>query len=242
MIEIIPAIDIIDGKCVRLCQGDYGRKSVYDYTPSEMVKRYADSGLRRIHAVDLEGAKEGHPVNLSALESMASAASDIEIEWGGGLTSRQALESAQNAGMHYAVIGSLATRQPDLFAEWLREFGSDMMVLGADVKEGKVAVSGWLESSEFTVQKLIDRFIEEGLTQSIVTQIACDGMLQGPDFPLYTQLQEEFPGITFTVSGGVSSIHDIEKASDLGLKRIIVGKALYEGRVTLRELERFIIG
>ena len=239
MIEIIPAIDIIEGKCVRLCQGDYDRKSVYDSTPSEMVKRFADSGLSRIHAVDLEGAKAGHPVNLKALESMASASSEVQIEWGGGLTSRLALEQARDAGMHYAVIGSLATRQPELFAGWLDEFGSEMMVLGADVKDGKVAVSGWLESSAFTVQELIGRFRKHGLTQSIVTQIACDGMLQGPDFPLYTKLQEEFPEIAFTVSGGVSSISDIEKAEELGLKRIIIGKALYEGKVTLKELEEF---
>ncbi len=241
MIELIPAVDIIDGKCVRLCQGDYNRKSVYDYTPSEMVKRFADAGLRRIHAVDLEGAKAGEPVNLPALESMANAVSDVKIEWGGGLTSRHALEQARDAGMHYAVIGCLATRQPNLFAEWLKEFGNEMMVLGADVKEGKVAVSGWLESSSFTVQELISRFREYGLTQSIVTQIACDGMLQGPDFPLYTQLQEEFPEIAFTVSGGVSSIHDLEKAEQLGLKRINVGKAVYEGRITLKEMERFAI-
>lgn len=239
MIEIIPAIDIIEGKCVRLCQGDYDRKSVYDSTPADMAKRFADAGLTRIHAVDLEGAKAGHPVNLHALETMANAASDVNIEWGGGLTSRQALKDAQDAGMQYAVIGSLATRQPELFTEWLHEFGPEMMVLGADVKDGRVAVSGWLEASSYSLRELINRFLKDGLTQSIVTQIACDGMLQGPDFPLYTELRKEFPEITFTVSGGVSSISDIEKAEELDLQRIIVGKALYEGRVTLKELERF---
>lgn len=240
MIQIIPAIDIIDGKCVRLCQGDYDRKSVYTVSPSDMVKRFADSGLLRIHAVDLDGAKSGEPVNLRTLEAMASAANGVEIEWGGGLTSHHALKQARDAGLHYAVIGSLAARNPELFSQWLEEFGPEMMVLGADVRNGVVAVSGWMEDTDCSAEQLITKFIPHGLKQSIVTQIACDGMLKGPDFPLYTSLQEKFQDVDFTVSGGVGSIEDIIKGDELGLRRIIVGKALYEGRIDLRQLSKLI--
>lgn len=148
------------------------------------------------------------------------------------------MEQGRDAGLHYAVVGSLAARKPELFSGWLKEFGPDMMVLGADVRDGVVAVSGWMENTDCSAEELITRFIPSGLKQSIVTQIACDGMLKGPDFPLYTSLQEKFTEVDFTVSGGVGSIEDILKADELGLRRIIVGKALYEGRIDLRQLSK----
>ncbi len=239
MIEIIPAVDIIGGKCVRLSQGDYGKVTRYDASPSDMVKRFVDAGLTRIHAVDLDGARAGRPVNLRVLEEMAMV-DGASIEWGGGLKKDGDLYSAFNAGAAYIVIGSVAVREPERFAGWLMEYGPDTMVLGADLRDGKVAVAGWTSDSETGIDELLERFLPDGLSQSIVTDISRDGMLQGPNFELYTGLQERYPDIIFTVSGGISSMDDIERAAELGLERVIVGKAIYEGRISLGELEHFI--
>ncbi len=239
MIEIIPAIDIIDARCVRLSQGDYEAKTVYDVDPVDMVKRYADAGLTRIHAVDLDGAKARTPRNLPTLERMASVAG-VAIEWGGGLNDDADLKSAFNAGVSYAVIGSVAARSPELFEQWLSQYGSERMVLGADVRNGRVAVAGWLETEDATVDQLVDRFTEAGLSQAIVTEISRDGMLSGPEFALYERLQTKYTDVDFTISGGVSSIDDVVRANDLGLRRIIIGKAIYEGRITLKQLEHLL--
>lgn len=233
---IIPAIDIIDGKCVRLTKGDYATQTTYSASPVDMVKRMVDSGFTRIHAVDLTGARQGHPDALGTLEKMA-AVNDAMIEWGGGLKTDQDLRDLLNAGGRWAVIGSVAARQPLLFNHWLLEYGPDTMVLGADLRDGKVAVSGWTSQEELTADELIDRFRPLGLNQVIVTDISRDGMLQGPNFDLYTTLAERHPDVIFTVSGGISSIADIERCICLGLPRIIVGKALYEGHITLPQLE-----
>lgn len=236
--EIIPAIDIIDGKCVRLSQGDYNARTVYNASPVDMVKRFADHGFMRVHAVDLDGAKAGHPCNLKMLEKMAMAADEARIEWGGGIKTDDDLRDCMNAGCSYAVIGSVAARQPELFAKWLEIYGADMMVLGADLRDGKVAVSGWLGDTDITIDGIVERFLPLGLSQAIVTDISRDGMLQGPSFDLYTTIQKKYTDIDFTVSGGISSLADIERCAELQLRRVIVGKALYEGRVTLDELER----
>lgn len=233
---IIPAIDIIDGKCVRLTKGDYATQTTYDASPVDMVRRMVDSGLTRIHAVDLTGARQGYPDALGTLEKMASV-NGARIEWGGGLKSDQDLRDLFNAGATWAVIGSVAARQPLMFNHWLCKYGPDIMILGADIRDGKVAVSGWTAEEEITADELIRRFRPLGLNQVIVTDITRDGMLQGPNFELYTSLKETYPDVTFTVSGGISSIDDIERAYELGLPRIIVGKALYEGHITMRELE-----
>lgn len=233
---IIPAIDIIDGKCVRLTKGDYATQTTYSASPVDMVKRMVDSGFTRIHAVDLTGARQGHPDALNTLEKMA-AVNNANIEWGGGLKTDQDLRDLFNAGGRWAVIGSVAARQPLLFNHWLLEYGPDTMVLGADLRDGKVAVSGWTADEELTADELIDRFRPLGLNQVIVTDISRDGMLQGPNFNLYTTLSQRHPDVIFTVSGGISSISDIEKCLSLGLPRIIVGKALYEGHITLPQLE-----
>lgn len=237
-IEIIPAIDIIDGKCVRLSQGDYNAKTVYDASPVDMVKRFVDHGFTRIHAVDLDGAKAGRPCNLSVLEKMASASDDARIEWGGGIKTDDDMRDCVNAGCSFAVIGSVAAKQPELFDKWLERYGNGMMVLGADLRDGKVAVSGWLGDTDITIDDIVKRFLPGGLTQAIVTDISRDGMLQGPSFDLYTEIQEKYPDVDFTVSGGISSLADVEKCAELGLRRVIVGKALYEGHVSLKELER----
>ncbi len=239
MIQIIPAIDLIDGKCVRLSQGDYGQCTRYDASPIDMAKRFLDAGMSRIHVVDLDGAKASNPKNLLTLEKIASI-DGVEVEWGGGIKTDDALRNTFNAGAMYAIIGSIAVKSPDLFTRWLKTHGGDRLVLGADAKDGKVAVSGWLEETSKTISDLINEFIPEGLNQAICTDISKDGMLEGPSFDLYTGLQSEFPDVIFTVSGGISSIDDIIKLNELGLKRVITGKALYENRITLPQITKLI--
>ncbi|MDE5844396.1 MAG: 1-(5-phosphoribosyl)-5-[(5-phosphoribosylamino)methylideneamino]imidazole-4-carboxamide isomerase [Muribaculaceae bacterium] len=238
-IEIIPAIDIIEGRCVRLSQGDYDRKKIYDASPLDMAKKYADCGVKRLHIVDLDGAKASKPMNLKVLEAV-SAVKGLEIEWGGGIKSDVALNDVFNAGASFAVVGSVASRQPDLFQKWLEQYGGDRMVLGADVSNGKIAVNGWLETDEIGIEDLTERFLPYGLERCIVTEISRDGMLQGPATELYVDLQKRFPDINFTVSGGVSSIDDIIKLDEAGLKSVIVGKAIYENRIPLKFIEEWL--
>lgn len=235
MIEVIPAIDLIDGKCVRLSQGDYQQCTRYDASPVDMAKRFLDAGLTRIHVVDLDGAKASQPKNLNTLEKIASI-DGVNVEWGGGVKSDVALRDTFNAGATYAVIGSIAVKSPELFSDWLLKYGGERLVLGADAKDGKVAVTGWLEESTKSISNVVNEFLPFGLTQAICTDISKDGMLQGPSFDLYTSLQAEFPSVIFTVSGGISSIDDIRHLDELGLQRVIVGKALYENRITLQQL------
>ena len=237
MIEIIPAIDIIGGRCVRLSQGDYDRQSVYDASPLDMALRYQDAGIRRLHLVDLDGAKASCPCNLHVLEEIATRTT-LDIEWGGGIKSRTALDDIFSAGAHHAICGSIAVREPEQFADWLHTFGSERIILGADARDGQVAVNGWLEESPLTIDALIRTFLDDGLTQVICTDIRQDGMLAGPSFDLYTRLQTTFPTLVFTVSGGVGSVNDLRRADALGLPRIIVGKAIYEHRITLEDLKQ----
>jgi len=234
MIEIIPAIDIIGGKCTRLSQGDYATQKNYGGNPAEWARAYADCGVRRLHLVDLEGAKEAAPKNLRTLEEIASLGL-LKVEWGGGIKDDDALASVWNAGADWAIIGSIAAKEPELMLGWLRQFGN-RIILGADVRDGKVAVSGWLEDSGIDLDDIIREFLPAGLEQAIVTDISRDGMLQGPSFDLYKGLQEKFPELKTIVSGGVSSLDDVRRADELGLPGIIVGKAIYENRITLNEL------
>ena len=237
-IEIIPAIDIIEGRCVRLSQGDYARSKVYDASPVDMAKRYADCGVKRIHVVDLDGAKSSAPKNLRTLERMATGA-DVEIEWGGGIKSEESLRALFDYGANYAIVGSVAAREPMLFAEWLSRFGGERMVLGADVREGKVSVNGWQEDLAITIEELIDGFLPLGLSQVVCTDITRDGMLQGPSDELYVGLQSRYPSIDFTVSGGIGSMADVERLSHKDLRKVIIGKAIYENRITLKDIERW---
>lgn len=239
MIEIIPAIDIVSGRCVRLTKGDYGTSKVYDVDPVDMAARYADCGVRRIHMVDLDGAKVSEPRNLKVLEKVADRISGTEIEWGGGISSTEALNSIFSAGATHAIVGSIAALKPELFEQWLDAFSGSKMILGADVKEGKVAVKGWLESTALTIDSLAERFRSHGLKEIIVTDISRDGMLQGPSDALYTDLQTRFQELSFTVSGGISGMEDIERLNGLGLRKVIVGKAIYENRITLEDIDRW---
>lgn len=239
MIEIIPAIDIINGECVRLSQGDYSRKTIYSTTPLEMARLYADAGVKRLHLVDLDGAKAGEPRNLATLREISNA-KILNIEWGGGIKDRAGLEAVLGAGADYAIIGSLAVKNPERMEEWLKEFGGDRIILGADIRNGKISVNGWLEDSPFSIGELIDRFLPFGLKEVICTDISKDGMLQGPSVKLYLDLAERYPELTFTVSGGISSMEDIKTLDRFGLPRVIVGKAIYENRISLKEIADFI--
>ena len=234
MIRIVPAIDLIDGRCVRLTRGDYGQKKVYDGSPADVARSYADCGVQRIHVVDLDGAKAGEPRNLRTLEAIASAVS-CEVEWGGGIADGDALRRVFDAGAARAIAGSVAALRPALFEQWLAEYGP-RMILGADVREGRIAVKGWQESAPIGIDALVERFLPHGLQECIVTEISRDGMLQGPDAPLYVRLQAAFPAVSFTVSGGISGMDDIRALDALGLRGVIVGKALYENRITLKDI------
>lgn len=237
MIEVIPAIDIIDGRCVRLSQGDYARKTTYG-DPLDMAKAFADAGARRLHLVDLDGAKASSPANLATLEAIASLDS-LDVEWGGGIKTSEALSSVFDAGAGHAIIGSVAALRPELFSQWLQEYGPGRVVLGADVKNGSVAVNGWLEGSACTIEGLLEKFRPCGLKQVICTDVSKDGMLCGPSAGFYLPLKESFPEMEITVSGGVSCEADLEAMQALGMPRIIVGKAFYEGRITLKQLEKW---
>lgn len=238
MITIIPAIDLIDGSCVRLTQGDYDRKTTYYKDPLDVARRYEDCGIKRLHLVDLDGAKASHPVNLKVLERLATSTS-LQIQYGGGIKSSDALEEVFAAGATRAICGSIAVKQPESFREWLAKFGPKRMVLGADTRDGRIAINGWLEAAQMGVEELIESFRSAGLSQVICTDIAKDGMLSGPSVPLYVKLQKLFPEIEITVSGGISSWNDIEDLDHNGLQSVIVGKAIYEGRITFEQLAQY---
>lgn len=237
MIEMIPATDLIGGRCVRLTQGDYTSRKTYYRDPLEAALRFEEAGARRLHMVDLDGAKAAEPQNLAVLERIAAKTS-LEVQYGGGIKSRAALRSVFDAGARRAVCGSVAVREPELFARWIAEFGPERLILGADVRDGVVAIQGWTERSERTAPELIETFLPAGLRQVVCTDISRDGMLCGPAVALYADLQRRFPQVEITVSGGVSSPDDIARLEREGLRSVIVGKALYEGRITLKDLAR----
>ena len=235
MISIIPAIDLIDGRCVRLTRGDYSQKKVYDGNPADLARSYADCGVKRIHLVDLDGARAGAPHNLKTLEQIAKAVS-CELEWGGGIKDEAALQAVFSAGASHAIVGSVAALQPDVFTGWLGRYG-ERMILGADVRDGFVAVKGWLEAAPVGIDELISHFLPAGLKECIVTEISRDGMLQGPAAALYVRLQRDFPDLSITVSGGISSMADIRMLDALHLGKVIVGKAIYENHITLEDIK-----
>lgn len=237
--ELIPAIDLIDGRCVRLTQGDYDIKKVYEQNPVDMAKMYADCGVRRLHVVDLDGAKAKEPCNLRVLEQLATN-TNLDIEWGGGIKSNDALRAALNAGANRVICGSVAVDNRELFADWLQNYGAGHVILGADVRGRNVATHGWLKESQVSIDEIIGWFLPFGLKQLICTDISKDGMLQGPNFPLYVELKDNFPTVDTTLSGGISSMDDIRKAHELGLHSVIIGKAIYEGRITLKDLELWL--
>lgn len=239
MIEIIPAIDMIEGKCVRLTQGDYATRKVYNEDPLEVAKAFEDAGIRRLHVVDLDGAKAGHIVNYRVLEKLAGHTS-LVIDFGGGLKQTKDVEIAFDCGAQMVTGGSIAVKDPETFTAWIARFGSERIILGADAKDRRIAISGWEEATDAELLPFIQKYREQGIEKVICTDISRDGMLEGPAVDLYQEILEAVPDIYLIASGGVSSIADIEKLTEANVPAVIFGKALYEGRITLKELERFV--
>ncbi len=239
MIEIIPAIDIIDGKCVRLSQGDYGQKKIYNENPLEVARMFEDNGIRRLHLVDLDGAKAHHIVNYRILENIATKTS-LVIDFGGGLKSESDLEVAFESGANMITGGSIAVKNPGIFENWIQKFGSNHIILGADCKNRKIAVTGWLESTEEEIIPFIQGWRKKGIQKVICTDIAKDGMLEGSSIELYKEILQNEPDIHLIASGGVSSIQDVEDLVVAKVPGVIIGKAIYEGRITFKELLKFL--
>ena len=237
--EIIPAIDIIDGKCVRLAQGDYDKEKVYSRNPEEVAKMFADEGFRRLHLVDLDGAKAQHIVNYKVLEKITST-TDLIVDFGGGLKSDDDLRIAFESGASMVTGGSIAVKNPEILIKWLEKYSGEKIILGADAKNDKIAVSGWTESTELDLIPFIKEYVSKGIKYVICTEISRDGMLQGPAVELYKKIITAEPQVHLIASGGVGSLQDIEMLNEAGIPSVIVGKAIYEGHISLKELSRYL--
>jgi phosphoribosylformimino-5-aminoimidazole carboxamide ribotide isomerase len=237
--DIIPAIDIIDGKCVRLTQGDYDQKKIYNEHPLEVAQQFEDAGLTRLHLVDLDGARAGSVKNWKVLEALASKTSMV-IDFGGGIKSAEDVDIVFECGAKLATVGSMAVKNEEIFSDWLEQYGANRFFLGADVKDEKIAIGGWLETTDIWVYDFMEKYVQKGVTNIFCTDVSKDGLLEGPSVDLYKTLVEQFPDIYFVASGGVSSMEDLEKLKEIGCKGAIVGKAIYEGRVKVGDL-RFLI-
>ncbi len=237
--QIIPAIDIIDGKCVRLTQGDYAQKKIYNESPLEVAKQFEAVGINRLHLVDLDGAKLGKVQNWNVLESIATN-TQLTIDFGGGIKSEADLKIVFKSGAQMATIGSLAVKDTGTFKQWLHQYGADKFFLGADVKDEFIAVGGWLETTDIDIFDFIQSYLNEGLNQVFCTDISKDGKLEGPSIPLYEKIIKRFPNLFFVASGGVSCIEDLHDLKKIGCSGVIIGKAIYEGRISLKELISFI--
>jgi len=235
--HIIPAIDLIDGKAVRLTQGDYNQKKEYNARPLEVAQQFEDAGLTRLHLVDLDGAKEKRVINWKVLELITSKTS-LHVDFGGGVQSNEDLRVVFECGAKQVTGGSIAVKDPDQMEHWLSQLGSEKIILGADAKNEKIAVSGWEEGTDVWIYDFLQNWVDKGIKYVISTDVAKDGLLQGPSFDLYRNMQDQFPNLNIIASGGVSNMSDIEMLADMDLFGVIVGKAIYEGRVTLKELQK----
>lgn len=238
--RIIPAIDIIEGKCVRLSKGDYATKKIYNENPLEVAKAFEGVGIRYLHLVDLDGAKSQHIVNYKVLEQIASK-TNLSIDFGGGLKSDQDLKIAFGSGAKQITGGSIAVKQPEVFKAWIKNYGADKIILGADAHNEKIAISGWLESSEEEVVPFIRAYQQEGINYVICTDISKDGMLQGPSFELYDRILKEVPGIRLIASGGISHFDELGQLAAMGCEGTIIGKAIYEQRISMVQLEQYML-
>jgi phosphoribosylformimino-5-aminoimidazole carboxamide ribotide isomerase len=236
--QIIPAIDLIDGKCVRLTEGDYAQKKIYNEDPLEVAKAFEGIGLMRLHLVDLDGAKAGEVVNWKVLEKIANKTS-LKIDFGGGIKKEATLKTVLDTGATYATIGSLAVKNRSVFEEWIERFGAAVFMLGADVYEEKIAVSGWLEKTNIDVFEFMQSYMDKGLQQMFCTDIQKDGKLEGPSITLYKKIISTLPNLQLIASGGVSNLQDLKDLRAIGCSAAIVGKAIYENRITLEELSAF---
>lgn len=236
--QIIPAIDLIEGKCVRLTEGDYAQKKIYNEDPLEVAKQFEGIGLMRLHLVDLDGAKAGEVVNWKVLEKIANKTS-LKIDFGGGIKTEATLKTVLETGATYATIGSLAVKSREIFEEWIARFGASQFMLGADVYEEKIAIGGWIEKTNIDVYDFIDSYMNKGVTQIFCTDIQKDGKLEGPSLLLYQKMITKFPTLQLIASGGVSQLKDLEDLKRIGCAAAIVGKAIYENKISLDELSKF---
>ena len=236
--EIIPAIDIIEGRCVRLTQGDYAQKKVYNEDPLEVAKRFEDAGLVRLHLVDLDGARAGAVRNWKVLEKIASRTA-LRIDFGGGIKTEKDIDIVFDSGAVLATVSSIAVKEEDLFVKWILKYEADKFFLGADVKKEKIAVSGWQETTDISVCDFIGKYFEKGVKQIFCTDISKDGLLQGPSVDLYKNIIAKYPSLYFVASGGVSSVDDLMKLEEIGCRGAIIGKAIYEGKIRIEALSSF---
>jgi len=238
--RIIPAIDVIEGKCVRLSKGDYNTKKIYNENPLEVAKSFETSGIEYLHVVDLDGAKAKHIVNHKVLEEIATK-TNLKIDFGGGLKTNEDLKIAFNSGASQITGGSIAVKHPEIFQEWLTKYGSDKIILGADCNNENIAINGWLEESDLKVIPFINMYQEKGASYVICTDIAKDGMLKGPSFELYDRILKETSNVKLIASGGISTFNELPKLAQMGCEGVIIGKAIYENRISLKQLENYII-
>ncbi|MFO7868996.1 MAG: 1-(5-phosphoribosyl)-5-[(5-phosphoribosylamino)methylideneamino]imidazole-4-carboxamide isomerase [Bacteroidales bacterium] len=240
MIEIIPAIDIIDGKCVRLSQGNYSQKKVYNEDPLEVAKSFEDNGITRLHLVDLDGAKSHTIINHKTLEKIAYN-TNLIIDFGGGLKQDSDVQTAFNSGAHMITGGSIAVKNPEIFKNWIQTYGAEKIILGADVHGEHIAISGWLESTDINLFDFLESYTQQGISKVICTDISKDGMLQGPNIDLYARIKKEASNLYCIASGGVASMNDIIELDKAGIDAVITGKAIYEGGISLKEIHTFIL-
>jgi phosphoribosylformimino-5-aminoimidazole carboxamide ribotide isomerase len=236
----IPAIDIIEGKCVRLTQGDYDRKKVYNEDPLEVAKAYEAHGLQRLHLVDLDGAKAKQIINYKVLETLATK-TNLHIDFGGGLKSDKDLKIAFDSGAKQVTGGTIAVKQPAVFEAWLQRFGAERIILGSDVKDGKITVSGWQEQSEQELFPFLEGYIAKGVQYTICTDVSKDGLLEGTALPLYKDIRSEFTGLKLIASGGITGLDELDELRDIGCFGAIIGKAIYENKISLQELEQWVL-
>jgi phosphoribosylformimino-5-aminoimidazole carboxamide ribotide isomerase len=236
--EIIPAIDIIDGKCVRLTEGDYTQKKIYNEYPLEIAKEFEGAGLKRLHLVDLDGAISGAVKNWKVLETIAGK-TKLSIDFGGGIKKEGDVRIAFDSGAAFVTVGSIAVKNENEFVKWLLVFGAEKFLLGADVKDEKIAINGWMDTTEIRVYDFMRKYISHGVKQIFCTDVSKDGKLEGPSFELYKKIVAKFPELYFVASGGVSAVKDLEELQNIGCKATIIGKAIYEGRITISDLMSF---
>ena len=238
MIELIPAIDIIDGKCVRLTQGDYNRSTKYSDNPIDIAKSFEDAGVKRLHLVDLDGAKASHVVNIKVLAGISSS-TDMIIDFGGGIKSDEDIQSVFDHGASMVTVGSLAVTDFSKLTEWFSKYGSDKFIIGADVKNGEISIHGWLESGGIDLFSFIDRYVDCGITKILCTDISRDGMLSGPSIMLYKEILASHPNLELIASGGVRNIDDIKTLESSGVPSVVFGKAFYEGFISLDDISSY---
>ena len=238
-IELIPAIDIIEGKCVRLTKGEYSSQKTYSENPLEIAKQLEDIGVKRLHMVDLDGAKSKHIVNHKVLETIANSTS-LKIDFGGGIKSDADIHTAFDSGASLVTIGSVASTSPELFLSWIDKYETDKIILGADVRNGMISINGWKEDSQYSLFDFLDKYIEAGIINILCTEISRDGMLEGPATDLYKEIMQRYPNINLIASGGISCMKDIEVLDDNGIPSVVFGKAMYEERISMADIRNWL--